>query len=237
MYIYFLSLMLGSSLLSTAYDSSTSPSNCRRVGQFNPPVLETNFQADGVSDRGEKRDLSLSISLPLPVESSELVLDNPGAGEKWDVVEDESHDVRKNKTIEELRKSSVSSMKKPVSPFRRVSSPLNKSGRSSPLNRSGRFSIASVFSRKSVDMSADPEAVNLMTSPVTSPINADPRNAPSAPEGEYACKCIPGKHIVVVFHQAITARAIKLSFMELFARDVYMLVLALSCLLGLLFMS
>lgn len=111
-----------------------------------------------------KFDISdLTLSFHQRVDSE--VYDNQVA-ENWEGEEQEEvSEPMKNKTIEELRKDSIS--KKPTSPFRRISS---------PLTRSGRFSIASLTrSRKSIDM--DAEVVSLMSpgSQITSPLDEKPQ--------------------------------------------------------------
>jgi hypothetical protein len=113
----------------------------------------------------------LTTSLPVPLE----IYDNKGASEKWEEAEQGEKPLEmKNKTIEDIRRTSASSIRKPSSPFRRLSS---------PLTRSGRFSITSFFGRRSMDMEA--EAVNLMTtSPVSSPTGDGHHSIASNEEGE-----------------------------------------------------
>lgn len=129
-----------------------------QVGQVSPPRLRVSPAKDDIPEK-----LFLSTSLPQPLESE--IYDNQGVLETWNQQDLESTQKMKNK-LEDQRKDSISSIKKPTSPFRRLSS---------PLTRSGRLSIASItskFSRKSVDMGG--ETVNLMASPATSPTDNQP---------------------------------------------------------------
>lgn len=158
-----------SSFLLTSDHSDKSDEAChRRPGRVSPPLLT-------VSDEPpEKVDLTMSFHQRLDSE----VYDNQGVAENWEE-EDEAVDKMKNKTIEELRRDSIT--KKPNSPFRRISS---------PLTRSGRFSIASItskMSRKSVDM--DAESVSLMSpsTQVTSPLDEKPQLAADSAGELMAC--------------------------------------------------
>ena len=133
-------------------------------------------------DSFEKVDLSTLQRL-----DSEIY-DNQGTSD-WDGEESELElsGRLKNKTIEELRRDSVSSIKKPSSPLRRISS---------PLTRSGRFSIVSITSRRSHNKSVDlgSEGVSLIMSPdnressesSSSPLHASPKLAVDS-AGEFVC--------------------------------------------------
>lgn len=148
-------------LLSDDDSRNHSDTFCRRLGQVEPPRFK---ETDNNEDIPEK--VALSTSLPLPHSKGLEVYDNRGVMETWDQEEEEGEERMPNKTIEELRRNSTSSLKKPSSPF---PSPFRRI--SSPLTKSGRFSISSLtskFGRKSMEIEA--EAVNLMVvSPVTSP--------------------------------------------------------------------
>lgn len=135
-------------------------------------------------------EFSNSLALPQPpldvITQESVTFDNPGVVlDNWD---HEEPDKMRNKTIEDLRRESLT--KKPTSPFRRVSS---------PLTRSGRFSIASItskISKKSVDMGT--EMVGLMSPGVTSPLDELPHSlggtgVPST-EDESRTKLSTGKY-------------------------------------------
>lgn len=149
-------------------------------------------------DIPEKVDLSSSLPLPKSIE----VYDNQGASETWGQGGEKSPEM-KNKTIEELRKDSTSSMRKPSSPFRRISS---------PLTRSGRFSLTGIFGRRSVDMEA--EAVNLMVaSPVTSPTDEHSFALASSSEGEKGGAVIAGRITALIklhyiIHQHLSCKVV-----------------------------
>ena len=142
------------------------------MGQVEPPNLQ---EKETLSQDLPEKAL-LTQSLPLPPSDSDrnsVVFDNQGVSETWEEKEEEKPEM-KNKTIEELRRNSASSIRKPSSPFRRISS---------PLTRSGRFSMTSFFGRKSVDM--DAEAINLMTpTSITSPTEGDGLRSTSSSDGE-----------------------------------------------------
>lgn len=122
----------------------------RRVGQIDAP---DQLQESDLNN--EPKEVPFSSSLPEPLNKE--VYDNIGALDKWKQEKSESLEITR---FDELRKDSVSSIKKQSSPLRRLSSPLRKSGRLSFSSITGKFSKRS---------SAD--AVNLMSSLATSPTN------------------------------------------------------------------